>query len=165
MIRGLKSFNVITFMGGATLSSLPDAGLVIMRHGLKDFINSFHSLWIKKGGLNETLRKMNRIETQNVGQALELQLSVRQMALADVGDIFSNRTKFETALHNSTNVMMLLNGLNVWNTFAKETTSLLASNKIAKLAEKYLTKPLSPNEVSSLAMSGIDLKTLKKIGK
>ena len=165
MIRGLKSFNVITFMGGATLSSLPDAGLVIMRHGLKDFMNSFHSLWIKKSGLNETLRKMNRIETQNVGQALELQLSVRQMALADVGDIFSNRTKFETALHNSTNVMMLLNGLNVWNTFAKETTSLLASNKIAKLAEKYLTKPLSPNEVSSLAMSGIDLKTLKKIGK
>ena len=166
MIRAFKSAGVVTHMGGAMISSIPDLGMVIMRHGLNDFTNGFKALFLKKGGLNDLLKQMNRKEIRNVAQGGELILGVRQMAMADVGDIFQNRTKFEEVLHNSTNLMMLLNGLNAWNSIGKELVSQLVTNDIAKLAVKYYKKSdsISNKDVQKLAMTGINLPTLKKIG-
>lgn len=169
IIRGFKSASVVTHMGGAAISSIPDMGMVIMRHGLKDFTEGFKALFLKKGGLNDLLKQMNRKEIRQVSQGAELILGLRQMATSDVGDIFQNRTKFEEVLHNSTNLMMLLNGLNAWNSIAKELVSQLVTNDISKLALKYYKRsnqnPIGQRDLEKLALSGIDLKTLDKIGK
>jgi hypothetical protein len=169
LLRIGKSLSVVTHMGGAAISSIPDMGMVIMRHGLKDFTEGFKALFLKKGGLNDLLKQMNRKEVRNVSQGAELILGLRQMATSDVGDIFKNRTKFEEVLHNSTNLMMLLNGLNAWNSIAKELVSQLVTNDISKLALKYYKRsnqnPITQRELEKLALSGIDLKTLDKIGK
>ena len=161
-IRGLKSFSVITLMGGAAISSIPDIGIMIMHHGFKDSFQAMRGLW----GMNsEIIRKMNRSELHNAGEALEMALNSRSLALADVGDIFGNRFAFEKSLHNSTNVFMFMNGLNMWNTIMKETTGLMVSNKISSIAKKYVkTGKLSQLDKQRLANVGIDPDMLKRIG-
>lgn len=161
-IRGLKSFSVITLMGGAAISSIPDIGIMIMHHGFKDSFQAMRGLW----GMNsEIIRKMNRSELHNSGEALEMALNSRSLALADVGDIFGNRFAFEKSLHNSTNVFMFMNGLNMWNTIMKETTGLMVSNKISSIAKKYVkTGKLSQLDKQRLANVGIDPDMLKRIG-
>tara|TARA_R100001082_G_scaffold110995_1_gene92780 strand:- start:1227 stop:4388 length:3162 start_codon:yes stop_codon:yes gene_type:complete len=161
-IRGLKSLSVVTLMGGAAISSIPDIGIMIMHHGFKDSFKAMRGLW----GMNsEIMRKMNRGELHNAGEALEMALNSRSLALADVGDIFGNRFAFERSLHNSTNVFMFMNGLNMWNTIMKETTGLMVSNNIAKLSKEYLkTGKLSQKNKQRLASVGIDPDVLKKIG-
>jgi hypothetical protein len=161
-IRGLKSLSVVTLMGGAAISSIPDIGIMIMHHGFKDSFKAMRGLW----GMNsEIMRKINRGELHNAGEALEMALNSRSLALADVGDIFGNRFAFERSLHNSTNVFMFMNGLNMWNTIMKETTGLMVSNNIAKLSKEYLkTGKLSQKNKQRLASAGIDPDVLKKIG-
>ena len=149
-------------MGGAAISSIPDIGIMIMHHGFKDSFKAMRGLW----GMNsEIMRKINRGELHNAGEALEMALNSRSLALADVGDIFGNRFAFERSLHNSTNVFMFMNGLNMWNTIMKETTGLMVSNNIAKLSKEYLkTGKLSQKNKQRLASAGIDPDVLKKIG-
>ena len=161
-IRALKSFSVITLMGGATISSIPDIGIMVMHHGLKDTFKAMHSLW----GMNsQIIRQMNRGELHSAGEALEMSLSSRALALADVGDIFGNRFAFERSLHNATNVFMFMNGLNMWNTIMKETTGLMVSNNIGKLAKQFVkTGKISQKDKQRLASSGIDPDMLKRIG-
>jgi polyhydroxyalkanoate synthesis regulator phasin len=162
-IRGLKSFSVITLMGGAAISSVPDVGIMIMHYGLKDTFKAAKGLW----GMNsQIIRGMNRGELHSAGEALEMSLSSRALALADVGDIFGNRFAFEKSLHNSTNVFMFMNGLNMWNTIMKETTGLMVSNNISRLAKNYVkTGKLSQKDLQRLSSSGIDPDMLARIGR
>lgn len=165
-IRIMKNINIVTLMGGAAVSSIPDAGMIIMRHSTKELFDTFNALWVKEGGMNDLLRNMNRTEARNVAQAAELQLGIRQMTNSDRGDIYSNRTKFERMLHSATNTMMLINLLNAWNGGSKELVSQLVTNNIARLALQYVVnkKPIHPNDIAKLAMSGIDLPMLRRIG-
>ena len=162
-VRGLKSFSVITLMGGAAISSIPDVGIMIMHYGLKDTFKSAKGLW----GMNsQVIRAMNRGELHSAGEALEMSLNARALALADVGDIFGNRFAFERSLHNSTNLFMFMNGLNMWNTIMKETAGLMVSNNISKLAKEYIkTGKLSQKDKQRLASSGIDPDMLGRIGR
>ena len=162
-VRGLKSFSVITLMGGAAISSIPDVGIMIMHYGLKDTFKSAKGLW----GMNsQVIRAMNRGELHSAGEALEMSLNARALALADVGDIFGNRFAFEKSLHNSTNLFMFMNGLNMWNTIMKETAGLMVSNNISRLAKEYIkTGKLSQKDKQRLASSGIDPDMLGRIGK
>mgnify|MGYP003631997533 FL=1 len=162
-VRGLKSFSVITLMGGAAISSIPDVGIMIMHYGLKDTFKSAKGLW----GMNsQVIRTMNRGELHSAGEALEMSLNARALALADVGDIFGNRFAFERSLHNSTNLFMFMNGLNMWNTIMKETAGLMVSNNISRLAKEYIkTGKLSQKNKQRLASSGIDPDMLRRIGK
>lgn len=124
-------------MGGATLSSIPDIGIMVMNHGLKPTFDALHSLWFKKG--HKIIEKMNRKEAQYAAEALEMELNYRALSMADVGDIFGNRFGWERSLHNATNIFMFMNGLNIYNTIMKETTGLLVSNNISREALKVAT--------------------------
>ena len=163
-IRGLKSLNVITMMGGATLSSIPDIGIMIMNHGLKPTLDAFHSLWFKKG--HKLIEKMNRKEAQYAAEALEMELNHRALSMSDTGDIFGNRFGWENSLHNATNIFMFMNGLNIYNTIQKETAGLLVSNGISKDSLKILSgKSLSKKQSARNNAVGLDTVMLERIGK
>jgi hypothetical protein len=159
----LKNIGIITNMGQAAISSLPDLGMVIMRHGLDDFMDGFKAIHSKNSVISRALKMMNKKELNSVAQGLEAVQGGRQMATADKGDLFSNRTKFEDVLHKSTNLMMLLNFLNPWNSYAKELVSWLVSQDIIKLA--LTKKPLSLKDLKKINMSVINLAMLKRIQK
>lgn len=158
-----KNIGIVTNMGQAAISSLPDLGMVIMRHGFDDFMDGFKAIHSKNSEISRALRMMNKKELSSVAQGLEAVQGGRQMATADKGDLFSNRTKFEDVLHKSTNLMMLLNGLNAWNSYAKELVSWLVSQDIIKLA--LTKKPLSSKDLKKINMSGVNLSMLKRIQK
>jgi hypothetical protein len=165
--RGLKSLSVITMMGGATLSSIPDIGIMVMNHGLKPTFDALHSLWFKKG--HKIIEKMNRKEAQYAAEALEMELNYRALSMADVGDIFGNRFGWERSLHNATNIFMFMNGLNIYNTIMKETTGLLVSNNISREALKVATSntgyKLTKKNQARLNAVGLDSVMLERIGK
>ncbi|MBM93580.1 MAG: hypothetical protein CMF51_02365 [Legionellales bacterium] len=117
-VRAMKSFNVIVGMGGATISSIPDIARTAMVEG---FRNTYDKGLAKAFSQQATqLRKLSKKELRSAGVAADAILGLRSSAMADLGDIFGNRFGIERMMNQSTGVMFMMNGLNIWNQTLKE---------------------------------------------
>jgi len=116
-VRVMKSINVITGMGGAALSSIPDMARPAMVEGLQPFMKAMGVIFAETGTM---VAKMTKTELQEASVAVDAALGLRAHAMTDVGDIFGNRYGIERSLNNATGAMFFVNGLNIWNQVLKE---------------------------------------------
>ncbi|BAQ87244.1 putative internal virion protein D [uncultured Mediterranean phage uvMED] len=152
-IRVMKSFNVITSMGGAVLSSVPDMARTTMVMGLTDTYEF---------GLKNLLRNQKRIfkkmlkrELDMASVAIDAQLGLRAHAFSDMGDLFGSRFAWERAVNQSTGTFFMMNGLNYWNQMLKE----FAGSTVALKMTDSILKPwakLTRLEREALLKNGID---------
>ena len=117
-VRAMKSFNVITLMGGAAVSSIPDVVRVVMVEGFQAAYGKGLKRAFKDNG--QIIKKLKQRELNQAGVAADAVLGLRAQAMSDVGDIFGNRTAAERFLNQSAAVMFFINGLNMMNQFLKE---------------------------------------------
>ena len=140
-------------MGSATISSLTDIARPIMTEGLNAFFGTGMQLFRNRNA--EILQRLNRRTIQEVGEALEMTLSMRSFAMADIGNGFGVMSRMEKTVRNMNTPFFLLNGLNVWNTAMKEFSGFIISQRMNKAINKNW-QSLSKADRNRLLSTGID---------
>jgi len=152
-VRAMKSFNVITLMGGATVSSIPDVVRVVMVEGFQNaYGKGFKRAFRDQAKILRTLKDR---ELNQSGVAADAVLGLRSQAMSDVGDIFGNRTAAERFLNQSASVMFFINGLNMWNQFLKEFAGGVTTLRMTEAIMNPWGK-LSRADKEKLLKNGID---------
>lgn len=151
--RGIKQYNFVRLLGSATLSSLVDAGKVVMEEGLA---RSFGGLVADMTTGFKAVR-MGRQEAHLAGTALDIVLSTRTRSLADLGERYVAESKFERGLSKTSDYFGIVNLLSVWNEGMKSWASAMVASRILRTTEKLASGgKLSRAERLKLARSGID---------
>jgi hypothetical protein len=149
----MKSFNILTMMGGAAVSSIPDIGRIAMTEGLNNFFGT--SLKAFQSDFRSTIIKMNRSEINEVGEALDMVLAWRALQMADAGSPFGRTSQMARIAQDATGPFFLLNGLNLWNTTVKEWAGLVITQRMHKSINTDWQK-LSISDRDRLLVYGID---------
>ena len=152
-IRILKNFSPLVYMGGAAISSLPDIARPLMTEG----INALYGGGLKAflSSQRDLIIKMNRKTVREVGEALDMTLSMRAFALADIGSSFGRQSHLEKTIKSFQAPYFFLNGLNVWNTMMKEFTGLVVTQRMMNAIYKPWEK-ISKSDRERLLTNGID---------
>ena len=130
----LRNYSPLVYMGGAAVSSLPDIARPIMTEGINAFMGT--SLRLFMGGMRKEILAMNRKTVREVGEALDMVLSMRAFAMADVGSTFGRASTLERSVKNLQVPFFLLNGLNLWTTAMKEFTGLIVTRRMTQAMAK-----------------------------
>lgn len=154
-VRVMKSINVLTGMGSAMVSSVPDIARVMMVEG---FTNAYYKGFARMFDEQAArVARMSKKELDQAGVAIDAVLGLRAHAMADIGDIFGNRYGVERSLNEATGMFFVMNGLNLWNQAIKE----IAGNVTMLRMTDSIMRPkgwkgLSQSEKEKLLKNGIN---------
>jgi len=149
-VRVMKSFNVLTGMGSAMVSSVPDIARIAMVEGFSNaYSRGFATLFNEQAAI---IRTMSKPELNKAAIGVDAALGLRAHAMSDMGDLFGNRYTIERTLNDATGMFFLMNGLNIWNQVLKEiagnvtmlrmTESIMAKNGWQSLTDAQRQKLL-----------------------
>ncbi len=154
-VRVMKSFNVLTGMGSAMISSIPDLARIAMVEGFQNaYGRGFATYFDQQAAL---VRTMAKPELEKAAVAVDAALGLRAHAMSDLGDLFGNRYAIERGLNDATGMFFLMNGLNIWNQVLKE----IAGNvTMLRMTESIMKtggwNRLTRSEKEKLLKNGID---------
>ena len=148
-----KTWNVLTMMGGAAISSIPDIARIVMTEGINNFVGT--SLRLFHSESRKAIAGMNRQMINESGEALDMLLSLRALQMADVGSTFGRTSRVQKSMQDMTGPYFLLNGLNVWNTMMKEWAGLVIAQRMTKSIRGDWQR-LTKNDRDRLLANGID---------
>lgn len=155
----VREWNYSRLLGRMTISSIPDIGNIVMKEGLKrafgagliPLVRSFKSL------------RLSVSEVKKAGVALDMVQDSRGPSLADLGDMYGRRTKFErasAALARSYGVATLMAP---WNAFWKQFVGVLIQDRILTDTRRLASGRISKYSLGRLAESRIDRNMAIKI--
>lgn len=160
--RIARNLNVSRFMGGVTISSLPDVGRPIMKYGLIRTAKQGYIPFIKRLSTGTMLREgMTSRHLRASGSGLDTALQGRMQAIFGTEDYLVPGTKIEKALEWTSSRMGILAGFAPWTDAGKQIAGSIANarvmDSIAVVAggEKASAKELA-EAVNYLAAGGID---------
>lgn len=152
--RVTKSLATLAYMGGVTLSSLPDMVRPIMVEGFsRSFRGALEPLFTETG---RAARRMAAQEVRLAGEAGDIMNSLTASQLADIGDIAGRRFPMERVLGNLTDKLFLINGLNSWNTMLKEWSGLIVSSRMLEATRQWADGTIDAAQRTKLLRSGIN---------
>ena len=112
--EAVLTHNYMASLGGVLISSVPDAGMGILRRGFSNMFSKSLKPFIKD--MVKTGGQLSKTEARSYGQALEFANSSRTQALVGIGDPMAfGGTPFERYLNWSGNKMSNINLINQWN--------------------------------------------------
>jgi hypothetical protein len=152
----LKNYNVLTSMGSAALSSLPDMAGTVMRHGL---VNTFSDAWVpffKMLTRQDDLWKEAGRQYRAMGIAVESVLASRHHALADTLDTYHPQSRVERTMQWATGKFQFVNMLAPWTDFAKINASMVAGSEILRATKAAAEGAASARQMRTLGESGIE---------
>jgi hypothetical protein len=121
----LRNMNYLTKLGGMTVSAVPDLARAVMVNGFgKTF--SAYGKWLARS----PVWKANKQEMQKMGTALDIVLSDRSRAIADIANGFSQRSMLESGLDYATGKFGNLTLMNQWNSFHKSLNGMNTADLI-----------------------------------
>ena len=152
-IRAMKSINILTGMGSAAISSLPDTARIPMVEGFQAFYKGLNVMFFEA---SKIAAKMTKTELEEAAVAIDAQLGLRAHALVDSTDIFGNRYGLERSLTDATGAMFFFNGLNIWNQVIKETAgNVVALRMVAAIMNPKGWDGLDSSNKEKLLKNGI----------
>jgi hypothetical protein len=154
--RVFRAWNYVRLLGGQVLSSLPDAGRIVARHGLIKTAAKVARLVSDSG-----LRNMTKDEAHRIGTALEYVLNTRADTLADIGDEFAS-SKLDRVLRRESNRFSRLTGMASWNSALKTLAVGLEQDAIVRAAKGGA---MSKFQKGTLAQLGIGDRMAQRISK
>lgn len=163
VVGAIKNYNVLTSMGVAALSSLPDMAGSIFRHGFQSTFSHAWLPWFKFLTRNSDAYKQAKTQFRAMGISVETTLSQRHRALNDILDVYKPQTKLERTLQWGSDKFQTINLLAQWTDWGKTTASMVASAEILKAAEHAIGGVATKKQITTLAESGIDLPMAKRI--
>lgn len=153
-VRVMKSFNVLTMMGSAMISSVPDVARIVMVEGFDAaYKNGFATLFNESA---RRLRTMNKSELDKAAIAVDATLGLRAHAMSDMGDLFGNRYALERSLNDASGMFFFFNGMNIWNQTLKEITGNVTALRMTEsIMKKGGWRTLPKAEKEKLLKNGI----------
>ena len=163
IIRGLKDFNILRMMGGATITSTVDAGALVMRYGYDKLFGDLVQPLIE-GNKNILAMLKDKDLLHDFGIATEMSINQRIRSLDESYDQFNlPSSKFATGLHDAANVMSILNLMSTWSDGLRKITAITAQSQLIKMSRRLVEGTASAEEVARLAQAFIDEPTARII--
>ncbi|MEY1276720.1 hypothetical protein AB7080_12320 [Providencia rettgeri] len=110
----LRNLNFLTMLGGMTISAIPDVARAVMVHGFSKTFSAYGK-WLSRSDA----WKAGREELRKMGIGLDVYLSDRSRAIADLADGYAQRSALESGLDYMTGKFGNLTLMNQWNSFHK----------------------------------------------
>lgn len=157
--RSVRTFNVITLLGGMTISAIPDLGRIaslgsgLLHSGFKPIIKNF--------GNGAYLKKMT--ELQDLGVVVELVSNNRLMQIGDIGDDVQPRTRVERAIEYAGDKFGIASGMSLWNETLKQISALVTEATILRHSRNLIAGKANADEITALANVRIDEAMAKRI--
>lgn len=161
-----KNYNVLTSMGMAAISSLPDIAGSVMRWGMG---STFRDAWapfmsaMLRGDLElprEALRQFRAM-----GVAMESVSAQRHRALTDIMDGYKPQSRLERTLQWGADKFQFVNMLGPWTDLAKTINATVASAEIFRAVEAMTKGTATAKQVRALAANNIDAQLAERIAK
>jgi hypothetical protein len=161
VLKGMRTFNYLTMMGGVALSALPDVVRPIMVQGLSDTFK----YGMKPLLANLDAIKMTRTESNSAALALDMVLYTRMGAFLDFGPGMGGKASaFERNLNNAGSAFSLLNLLNPWTDMIKMWSgAVIGSSMLDKTWSLGQHGNFTDETLRMLNRAGIDETTAKEI--
>ncbi|MFV8869555.1 hypothetical protein [Serratia fonticola] len=121
----LRHMNYLTKLGGMTVSAVPDLARAVMVNGFSKTFRAYGK-WLS----GSPAWKASREEMQKMGTALDIVLSDRSRAIADIANGFSQRSMLESGLDYATGKFGNLTLMNQWNSFHKSLNGMNTADLI-----------------------------------
>lgn len=126
MAQTVMHLNVLRYMGGVTISSLPDVGRPVMRYGLlRTFRDGFLPLVT-----NLKAVKMSRREAKLAGVGIDALTAQRANSLFELMDDLGRGSKFERGVEYLSGKQGLIAIFSYWTDAMKSITSAIANAKV-----------------------------------
>jgi hypothetical protein len=161
-LADIRTLNYMRLLGGVTISSLADAGSLVMSHGFK---NVFGDLLVP------TIKNMGKIkpvigEMKDAGIVLESLLNSRIQAYAEISDPTARGTYFSRMLNNMSTFFTQATMITTWNDTMKASAGILVQSKTLRNASKFLAKEsISEKDLAELKWMGLSDADLMAIAK
>jgi len=165
--RLMTDFTNMALMGNVMVSSIPDAGRLVMVNKLHAF-KALHLVF-------DDFKKMRSLmrEQRDLGVGMEMVLSSRAQALVHQGDI-PRYTRAERIVGRGTEVNFIINGLNPWNAVIKQASGIATTSRLISDFRRYAAhhgnknnpknlKPLSDVEMTKLSAAGVNQEIVRQI--
>ncbi|WP_342601449.1 hypothetical protein AAFQ97_09455 [Proteus terrae] len=110
----LRNLNFLTMLGGMTVSAIPDVARAVMVNGFSKTFNVYGK-WLSRSDV----WKAGKEELRKMGVGLDVYLSDRSRAIADLTDGYAQRSALESGLDYMTGKFGNLTLMNQWNSFHK----------------------------------------------
>lgn len=152
----LKNYNVLTSMGSAALSSLPDMAGSVMRHGLTStFSDAWAPFFRFLTRQDDTWKEAGR-QYRAMGIAVESVLASRHHALTDTLDTYHPQSRVERTMQWATGKFQFINMLAPWTDFAKINASMVAGSEILRAVKAAAGGSATARQLRTLGESGIE---------
>ena len=162
-VRGLRVSRTLSYtgyLGGMTLSALPDVAGVVGRNGIEAAFGSVTALTDPK-----RLGLATREAMEDFGAAAEWHLNSRAVSMADIADPYGANTRFERGLGQTSTAFSFATGMIPWNAFWKSVGTAVSASKILKAAVAFEEGRATKGQLIKLAENGIDTVAAQRIAK
>jgi len=155
--RLLTDMTHLSLMGNVTISSIPDAGRILMVNRL-DALRTLRLAFTDFQRLRSEMRSMAR----EIGVGLDMALGTTVQALVHQGNI-PRYTSGERLVGRLTDINFIVNLLNPWNAVIKQTAGIATTSRIIKDLKKYKAGTLSIKHAAKLSAAGINEEFMERL--
>jgi hypothetical protein len=159
----VKNLNVLTSMGMAAVSSLPDMAGAVFRFGLGTTFNDAWAPFVSSLMGNRELTREAFRQFRAMGISIETVTSQRAHALSDIMDSYRPQSRLERSLQWGADRFQLVNMLGPWTDIQKTIAATVASQEIFRAAEASAKGAASERQLRLLGESNIDQHMAVKI--
>lgn len=159
MAQTVMHLNVLRYMGGVTISSLPDVARPIMRYGL---IRTFRDGFVPMI-TNLKAMRMTKREGQLAGVIIDAITAQRSNSLFELMDDMGRGSKFERGVEYLSGKQGLVALFNYWTDAMKLVTSGIANAKVMDSVMEVVEGRGSKDAINFLAQVGIDGELAQRI--
>lgn len=145
-----RTISYMGYLGGMTISAIPDVAGIIGRNGIEAAFGSTTLLTDPKR-LGLAIK-----DAQEMGAAAEWYLNARAMSIADIADQYGSNSKAERAMGQAANAFGVATGMVPWNAGWKSTGGAFISSKMAKAAMASRAGKASKKDKLALSANGIE---------
>lgn len=148
--RTARTLSFAGFLGGMTVSAMPDVAGVIGRNGIEAAFGAVDAITDPKR-FGVAVREMAEI-----GAAAEWYLNNRAMSLAELFDPYGQGTRLERALGHVSSNFARATGMIPWNIGWKSVGMAFAASRMAKAADAVARNKASKKQLRMLAENDIE---------
>jgi len=149
------------FLGGMTISAIPDMGKIVFTHGLTSTFRDGFLPLVR----NWKRWRLAAEEVKVSGTALDMILDTRMMAMADIADEFGHNSKFERMLSAGSTKFGLVSLMAPWNATIKQFAGMVTMTNLLRATERVAAKAATADDIRKLAAAGIDTDLAERISR
>jgi hypothetical protein len=161
----IKNYNVLSSMGVAAISSLPDLAGPVARYGLNTVFRDAWAPFVRSLMSGGELNREAFRQFRAMGIVVESEIAARHHSLTDTLDSFHPHSRVERTLQVGADRFQFINALGPYTDLGKLITSTVASQEIFRAAEAATAGTATFRQLRQLAESNINNDMAARIAK